>query len=191
MDSFLEDNNEVAVEPCGEVAIGVEDGHVMCRDAVAGDGDEAHERPVSDEETGSDGKERAGSLCREADETGDEVADCNSGEDSEDAEMGVVEVRIEAEEEIESEDGGAAADDVKAECAAGFALADARIQRQDNGGADEEEEVGEDDVGEGEAVPGGVVKLGEGVGPVAGIVDKNHEGDGEAAENVDGEYAGR
>ena len=63
-------------------------------------------------------------------------------------------------------------------------------EREDDGRADEEEEVGEDEVGEGEAVPGGVVELRVGVGPVAGIVDEDHEGDGEAAEDVDGEDAG-
>jgi hypothetical protein len=61
------------------------------------------------------------------------------------------------------------------------------LHGEDDGGADEEEEVGEDEVGEGEAVPGGVVELGVGVGPVAGVVDEDHEGDGEAAEDVDGE----
>ena len=66
---------------------------------------------------------------------------------------------------------------------------DAGVEREDDGGADEEEEVGEDEVGEGEAVPGGVVELGVGVGPVAGVVDEDHEGDGEAAEDVDGEDA--
>ena len=67
--------------------------------------------------------------------------------------------------------------------------ADAGLQRQDDGCADEEEEVGEDKVGEGEAVPFGVVELGVDVRPVAGVVDENHEGDGEAAEDVDGEDA--
>ena len=70
-----------------------------------------------------------------------------------------------------------------------LALGDAGVEREDDGGADEEEEVGEDEVGEGEAVPGGVVELGVGVGPVAGVVDEDHEGDGEAAEDVDGEDA--
>ena len=64
---------------------------------------------------------------------------------------------------------------------------EAGLHGEDDGGADEEEEVGEDEVCEGEAVPGGVVELGVGVGPVAGVVDEDHEGDGEAAEDVDGE----
>ncbi len=71
-----------------------------------------------------------------------------------------------------------------------FAAGDAGLEREDDGGADDEEEVGEDEVGEGEAVPLGVVELGVGVGPVAGIVDEDHEGDGEAAKDVDGEDAG-
>ena len=64
------------------------------------------------------------------------------------------------------------------------------MEREDDGGADHEEEVGEDEVGEGEAVPLGVIELGVGVGPVARVVDQDHERDGEAAEDVDGEDAG-
>ena len=90
----------MAVEPGGEVAVGVEEGDVVGGDAEAGDGDEAHERPVADEQGGGDGEEGAGALGDEADEAGDEVAEGDAGEDSEDAEVGVVEVRVEAEEEV-------------------------------------------------------------------------------------------
>ncbi len=62
-------------------------------------------------------RERAGSLGGEADEAGDEVAERDAGEDSVDAEVGVVEVRVEAEEEVEREDDGGAAEDVEGECA--------------------------------------------------------------------------
>ena len=53
---FWREGDDVAVEPCGEVAVGVEDGDVVCRDAEAGDGNESHERPVADEEGGADGE---------------------------------------------------------------------------------------------------------------------------------------
>ena len=92
----------------------------MRGDAEAGDGDEAHERPVADEEGGGDGEQGAGALGGEADEAGDEVAEGDAGEDSVDAEVGVVEVGIEAEEEVEGEDDGGAAEDVEGEGAAGF-----------------------------------------------------------------------
>ena len=140
-------------------------------------------------------EECAGALRHKADETGDEVAGCDPGEDSEDAEMGVVKVRVEAEEEVESEDGGAAA---RRGCGGrGCGSLDSLLRarcgsrEEDDGRADEEEEVGEDEVGEGEAVPGGVIELGKGVGPVAGVVDEDHEGDGDAAEDIDGEDASR
>ena len=77
----------------------------------------------------------------------------------------------------------------RASSAAGVAFAEAAVERKDGGGSDEEEEVGEDEVGEGPAVPGGVVELLVDVGPVAGVVDEDHEGDGDAAEDVDGEDA--
>ena len=46
-----------------------------------------------------------------------------------------------------------------------------------------------DEVGEGEAIPLGVVELTIDVGRVAGIVDQDHEGDGDAAKDIDGEDA--
>ena len=61
---------------------------------------------------------------------------------------------------------------------AAIAFGHAGRDREDGGRANDEEEVGEDEVGEGEAVPGGVVELPVDVGPVAGIVDEDHEGDG-------------
>ena len=57
VEAALGEGVEGAVEPGGEVAVGVEDGEVVGGDAEAGDGDEAHERPVADEERGGDGEE--------------------------------------------------------------------------------------------------------------------------------------
>ena len=191
---------EAAVEPGGEVVVGIEDGHGVGGDAEAGDRHEAHEGPVADEQRGGDGGERAGAVARvpdgEADEAGDEVADGDAGEDSEDAQVGEVEVGERAEEQFDGEDdGGRGGTTCRArvrlaaypECRQGYG----RCGRdgKDDGDADEEEEVGEDEVGEGEAVPFGVVELGVDVVPVAGIVDEDHERDGEAAEDVDGEDA--
>ena len=56
MEPALGEGVEGAVEPGGEVAVGVEDGDVVGGDAEAGDGDEAHEGPVADEERGGDGE---------------------------------------------------------------------------------------------------------------------------------------
>ena len=70
---------------------------------------------------------------------------------------------------------------------AAVSTAYSRVEREDDGGADEEEEVGKDEIGKGEAVPFGVVELRVGVGPVAGIVDQNHEGDGDASQDIYGQ----
>ena len=75
VDGSLEEVDDVAVEPGGEVAVGIEDWQVVCGDAEAGDWNETHQRPVADEQADSDCEECAGALCREADETGDEVAE--------------------------------------------------------------------------------------------------------------------
>ncbi len=100
-----------------------------------------------------------------------------------------MEVRIGGEEELDGEECGCAANHVKGECAFAIAACDAGLQREDDGGANQEEEVGEDEVGESESIPGRVIELSVDVGPVAGIVDQDHEGDGEAAQDVDGEDA--
>ena len=57
----LEEGGEAAVEPCGEVAVGVEQRYIVCGNAEAGNGNEAHESPVADKERGSDG-ERVGEM---------------------------------------------------------------------------------------------------------------------------------
>ncbi len=98
-----------------------------------------------------------------------------------------MEVRVGGEEHLDGEDEEGATDDVEGEGSLRCSAGEAGLHGEDDGGSDEEEEVGKDEVREGEAVPGGVVELGVGVGPVAGVVDEDHEGDGEAAEDVDGE----
>ena len=165
----------------------------MGGDAEARDGHKAHEGPVADEQRGGDGDESAGAVDGvpdgKADEAGDEVADGDAGEDAEDAHVRPVEVGEGGEEDVDGEENGGAPEDVERERAGRLAAGEARREREDDGGADQEEEVGKDEVGEGEAVPGGVVELGVDVGPVAGIVDQDHEGDGEAAKGIDGEDA--
>ena len=163
----------------------------MCGDTKARNRDETHQRPVTDEQTGGNCEECPGALCREADEPGDKVADRNPSEDTKDSEMGVVEVWVETEEEIEREDDSTAPEDVHGEGSPAFSPSNAGLEREDDGGADEEQEVGEDDVSEGEPVPIGVVELCVGLGPVAGVVDEDHEADGEATKYVDGEDACR
>ena len=49
VDGSLEDDDDVTVEPCGEVAVGIEDWQVVCGDAEAWDWNDTHQRPVADE----------------------------------------------------------------------------------------------------------------------------------------------
>src|ERR1700722_9820288 len=99
-----------------------------------------------------------------------------------------MEVGVEMEEAADQKKGGAAAHDVEGEAFAGFSASEARDGGVDDGAADEQEEDGKDEVGEGEAVPIGVIELGVGYAAVARVVDEDHEGDGEAAQDVDGEH---
>lgn len=196
VEGALEEGVDTAVEPCDQVAIGVEQGDVVGGYTEAGDGDEAQEGPVADEEGCRDGEQRGDAAGEEAEEADDEVADGDAGEDAVDAEGGEVEAGKGGEEEVEKKDGGGATNDAEREPVAGgaiedagWAAGDAGGEREDDGGADEEEEGGEDEVGEGEAVPLRVEELAVAVCGVFGVVDEDHKGDGDAAEDIDGEDA--
>ena len=87
VEGALEEGVEGAVEPGGEVAVGVEEGDVVGGDAEAGDGDEAHERPVADEDGRGEGERGCGDAAgEEAEEADDEITDGDAGEDAVDAE---------------------------------------------------------------------------------------------------------
>ncbi len=160
----------------------------MRGNTVAGDGNEAHEDPIADE-TG-DGEcgfvlPRGAVDVEDADE---EVADGDAREDSIEAHGGEMEEGEAVDEEAEQKEDDGAADGVEDEGGFGVAFGEAGLRGEDGGDADEEEEGGEDEVGGGEAVPVGVLH-----GPVglvaAVVVDHDHEAEGEAAEDVDGEPA--
>jgi len=189
VDRALSEGADGTVKPSGEVSVLIEDGNVMGWRADARDGNEAHEDPVADEECCGDREQGAGALGNETDESGGEVAEGDAGEDTVDAEVGVVEVGEGGEEHLDCEDEEGTTEDVEGEGLLRVSPRDAGLKGEDDGGADEKEEVWEDEVGEGEAVPRGVIELGVGVGPVAWVVDEDHEGDGEAAQDIDGEDA--
>ena len=87
----------------------------------------------------------------------------------------------------EDEDDGAD-DGVLCELGAGGAFGEARVEGEDDGDADDEDEGGEDEVGWSEAVPVGVIHESPGTGATV-VVDHDHEGDGDAADHVEGEDA--
>src|ERR1700680_2240837 len=73
---------DLAVEPCGEVGVAVEEGDVVGWDAVSRDGDEAHEDPVTGERGDCPGCFAAPAWADEIERGDDEVADGNAGEHS-------------------------------------------------------------------------------------------------------------
>ncbi len=142
-----------AVEPGGEVAVGIEEGKVVGGDAEAGYRYKAHECPVADEQRGRDDDQSSRALGDEADEAGDKVAESDAGEDSVDAQVGVVEVGKAVRSILMREDEDGRRRMWRARAFFESPRRGAGLKREDDGGADEEEEVGEDEVGEGEAVP--------------------------------------
>ena len=73
---------DLAVEPGGEVGVVVEQRDVVGGDAVAGDGNEAHEDPVADEAGGGDCGFVLPGGGIEVEDGDDEVADGDAREDS-------------------------------------------------------------------------------------------------------------
>ena len=127
---------------------------------------------------------------RDENEAGEEIAERNAREHSVQTHGVVVHVREEDQDVLQEEDFEAAENHVAGERFAAVAFCGAGVERKDDGRADEEEEGWEDEVGEGPAVPWRVIEGMEDVVRIARIVDEDHEGDGEAAEEVDGEDAG-
>ncbi len=102
-----------------------------------------------------------------------------------------MEVGHEVDAPAEQKDDEAAAEDVKGELLAVGTAGDASGEGEDDRASDEEEEGGKDEVGEGPTAPGGVPEGPPDVGAVAGVVDYDHERDGETTEDVDREDARR
>src|SRR6202044_3495580 len=142
-------------------------------------GDDAHE----------DGHTRFEFHGGDENEAGAEIAEGDAREDSVEAHGVPVHVREEDEDVLQEEDFQTAKNYMAGERLAAVAFCGAGVERKDDGGTDQEEESWEDEVGEGPAIPRGVVERREDVVPIAGIVDQDHEGDGDAAEEVDGEDA--
>ncbi len=186
---------DVAVDEGYEVLILVEEGDVADGEAGAGDGDPAHQDPVGDQGDYDDGEFGLPAAVPEVEEAGDEVADRDALQDAVDAPARWVDVREGLEEaaeivndDAEGEEGGGAADGLPGELGAGDAAGKAGFEGEDDRGSDDKEESGEDEVGGGEAVPVGVLHEPPGVvGAI--VVDHDHEGDGEAAEDVEGDEA--
>ena len=132
----------------------------------------------------------------EIEEAGDQVADGDALQDAVDAPIAWSEVgrMVDNGAEVidhksEAKEGGGAADGLHSELGAGDAFGETGLEGEDDGGSDDEEEGGEDEVGGCESVPLGVPHEPPGAGLAGIVVDHDHEGDGEAAEDVKGNEA--
>jgi hypothetical protein len=100
-----------------------------------------------------------------------------------------IEVWIAVDQQAEHEEDDGSAQRVEDERLPGDAPGEARGGGEDDGDADQKKKDWKDEIGWGEAVPGGVFEGPVGVGSVAVVVDEDHEGDGEAAQDVQREEA--
>ena len=153
---------------------------------VAGHRDERHQAPVGEQENDDSGQGAALSAEKEH-EGRNQEAHRDALEDARDAHVRAVEKRDRksVDAEADREDDGGAAQRVENEPApaGGFCRAAAEGKRHRH--ADDEEKERKDRVRVGPAVPLGVQERRVGVVPGAGVVDDDHAGDRQAAEDVE------
>ncbi len=160
-----------------------------CGNSEAGDGNKAHEEPVADKKRGDDGP--AGARTRpQVQHRAGKVAERDALQDSGNAPGCEMVVGEGVDEQADGEDDGGAAQNVRQEaearriCGQGV---DSRGEGKGQRNAGDEEEKREDQVGEGPAIPGRVLQLGEGAD--AAGVDDDHQQDGKAAKYVERDQA--
>ena len=102
--------------------------------------------------------------------------------------MDEFEEREAVDDDAEEDEDEGADDGVLCEFGSRVAFGNARVEGEDDRNADNKDECGEDKVGGGEAVPVGVIHEVPRAGATV-VVDHDHEGDGDAADDVEGEDA--
>jgi hypothetical protein len=191
VDGSQREGADAAIDPGGEIAHGVQQRDIARGNSESGYGNETHEGPVADEERSGNACEGNDFASAETDQSGAEIAERNSCEDAVDANVSEMKVGVGAQKHLDREDDCGAAEEVSGKAESGVASSNTGLKGEDDRHADEEEEAGEDEIGEGPAIPNSVIELRVDVRPVTGIVDENHEGDGDPSEDVDGDDAGR
>jgi len=157
--------------------------------AESGDRDVAHQDPVAGEKN-DDGDDFAGGVAApHIEESRTEITERDALQHSVDTERGEREVREAVDHQAECEKDEGAAQDAADQGGFGVSALETLREREDDGGADHEEEAGENEVGGRPAVPRGVAEGVVGGGAV--VVDHDHEGDGDAAGEVEREDARR
>ena len=139
-----------------------------------------HERGIEAQQQRRDDGEAARGSDQE-DGAGDEVADADALQHAGNADVGEVELGNEVEQQSQAEDERSTAEGVQIQLAAIGALFNPSSEGERHRDADHPEEEGENEVGEGPAVPDGVAQGREDMAPGARIVHHHHGGDRQTA----------
>ena len=178
---------DVPVEPRGQICVAIQNRDLARWRAVAGDRDEAHQEPVTDECGDGEPCLAAPPGAEDIERGDDEVADCYARKDSIEAHGVEVKKRKAVDDDAEEKEDDRAAKRVQKKRLAGSSAGEPGGGGEDGGDADEKEEGGEDEIGWREAVPLCVVEHPVGVAAIAVVVDEDHEADGKAAQEVERE----
>jgi len=133
-------HEELAVEPGGDVAVGVHERDIPARKAEAGNGSEAEKGPIA-EQADDDGDELAAAGEVEFEDGRSEIAEGDALGDAFEAE-GVEVQAVDGrgvDEQADGDEDEGTFEGVKKDLTAGLAASEARGERENDGDADEEE----------------------------------------------------
>src|SRR6185503_2823557 len=155
---------------------------ITCR--VSGRGNNLHHEPVNQQQP-----DRDCDLCSEfrveKNDRGEEVTDGDALQHTWNAILREPEIRQSVEKQADHEDDQRALDDLDVNVALAAAALEALGERERYCYADDEDEEWKDEIRGRPAVPLSVTQWSIHVFPRAGIVDKDHAGDRDAAKNVE------
>ena len=178
---------QAAVDPECEVMQRVHKWNAVGGNAVAGYGHKAQQYPVADQNCDEQRQFVAPSLAEQIESGNDEIADGNARKNSEETHCVQVKEGEAVDHDAEQKQNDGAPDNLQKQLLLRYAARKSRRSRNDSGDSDDEQKRGEDDIGGGATVPLRVKQRPVGRIKIPGIVDQNHERDGEAAEKVERE----
>ena len=164
--------------------------HVQIAGAVAGHRHQHHDQPVRREQP-DDPRDLPAQRSSQIDRRGDRIADGDPLQHPQKPQGVQVEFRKTVEEQPERIQDRRPPQDLEEELRTGRARCHTLRQRQRHRHPDDPQKRRKDHIGDGPAVPLGMVQRTIRVAPVAGRVHDHHQGDGRAAKGVERYQAGR
>ena len=179
----------LAVEPRHKISRRVEQWHGLRRHAVARHRNETEQRPVAHQRGDEHHRLALPARADQLQHHGDEVADADSLQHAIRTQRVEVKERKAVHDDAEQNQNDGPAKRARKDGRDAHAARQPRLCREHDGDADQQKERWEDQVSRREAIPDGVLQRPKGAFLVPVVVDENHEGERQAAQQIDREQA--